>query len=113
MRLNFSRSKSKFNNVKTEVDGLRFDSKKEAQRYVQLRLRERIGEIVSLEIQPRFRLEVNGQKVCEYRADFRYTEQATGRVVVEDVKGGPTATPVYRLKKKLVKALHGIEVTEV
>jgi hypothetical protein len=56
---------------------------------------------------------VNGEKIGRYVADFRYVDTATGVVTVEDVKSGPTKTPVYRLKRKLVKALYDIDITEV
>jgi hypothetical protein len=52
-------------------------------------------------------------KIGFYKADFRYEEVATSAVVVEDVKSPVTKTAVYRLKKKLVKALYGVEIIEV
>ncbi len=52
----------------------------------------------------------NQQRIGFYKADFRYEVTATGERVIEDVKGVRTA--VYRLKKKLVKALYGIEIIE-
>lgn len=94
--------RNKYGNVKTEFDGILFDSKREAERYVDLILLLRGGAISDLELQPNFKLEVAGKKVCSYRADFRYTEN--GAVIVEDVKG--MKTPVYKLKVKLLKALH-------
>jgi hypothetical protein len=69
---------------------------------------EKAGEIHCLELQPRYPLIVNGEKVGTYVADFRYFEGDTLRV--EDVKG--ILTPVYRLKKKLVKALYQIDILE-
>ena len=99
---------SKYRSVKTEVNGIKFDSKKEAARYQQLKLLERAGQISYLELQPRFDLIVNGTNCGFYKADFRYQEN--GKVVVEDVKG--MKTPVYNLKKKLMRAIHGIEVYE-
>lgn len=102
---------SKYRNTKLVLDGLTFDSKAEAARYGHLKLRQRIGEIDNLELQVRFPLVVNGSKVTTYVADFRYREVATGAVIVEDVKG--VRTPVYKLKKKLMKAVHGIDVIEI
>jgi len=67
------------------------------------------GEIINLELQPKFPIEVNGIKICTYIADFRYKER-DGTEVVEDCKG--FKTDVYRLKKKLVKAIYGIEILE-
>ena len=90
------------------VLGIVFDSKKEANRYGELRLLERFGKIANLKLQPEFACVVNGKKVCKYTADFRYTTPSGE--VIEDVKG--VKTTVYRIKKKLVEALFGIEITE-
>lgn len=102
--------RSKYGNRKTEVDGIRFDSSAEAKRYGELKLLEAQGAIVELQLQPRFPLMVNGEKVGTYSADFQYRD-SNGRLVVEDVKGMPTT--VYRLKKRLMKAVHGIDIQEV
>lgn len=106
-------STSKFGNRITEIDGIRFASKREAARYAELKLLQRIGEIVELECQPRYPLTLNGVKLATYVADFRYRNVASGETVVEDVKSKPTITDVYRLKKKLMLALHGISLKEV
>ena len=87
--------------------------KKEENRYRELLLLERAGLIRSLELQPRYDLVVNGHKLGFYRGDFRYEEVATGTLILEDVKSPVTKTAVYQLKKKLVKALYGIEIREV
>jgi hypothetical protein len=104
---------NKYRNIKTVIDGITFDSKREANRYAELKLLQKAGEIWHLELQPEFLIEVNGQKICKYRADFSYwlSETATHGFVVEDAKG--VKTPAYRLKKKLVKAIHGVDVKEV
>lgn len=102
------RKPSKHRNVRTVIDGITFDSKKEARRWQELVLLERIGEIKLLERQVKFDIVVNGQKVCYYKADFVYWKD--GQRVVEDAKG--MLTPMYRLKKKLVKACHGVEILE-
>lgn len=94
----------------TTVDGVRFASKREATRYCVLKLYQRAGSIADLELQPRFPLVVNGQLVCTYVADFRYFDVGTNRVIVEDSKG--FRTPAYKIKKKLLAAIHGIEVLE-
>lgn len=101
-------ARSKYGNRRTTIDGITFDSAKEALRWQELRLLEAAGEIRNLARQARYRLEVNGAKVCDYVADFTYDEGDT--FVVEDVKG--RRTPVYSLKKKLMKAIHGIEIRE-
>lgn len=106
--------RSKYGNVKTVVDGITFDSKAEAARYRELRLMHDAGEIEHIQVQPRYPLEVMGVKVCTYVADFAfldYREGAGGALVVEDVKG--VKTDVYRIKKKLMKAIHGIDVREI
>lgn len=96
---------SKYNAKKDNVDGHKFDSKREAERYCELKLFVRAGEIRNLELQPRFLLQdkfVDKQgkthKKIEYVADFLYIDKQ-GRNVVEDVKGVLTA--VYKIKKKM------------
>jgi Protein of unknown function (DUF1064) len=107
------RKPSKYRNRKTEYNGIQFDSQKEENRYQELLLLEQAGQIRSIQLQPRYDLVVNGNKLGFYRADFCYEETATGTLIVEDVKSPATKTPVYQLKKKLVKALYGIEIIEV
>lgn len=106
----------KYGNVKTTVDGITFDSKKEANRYCELKLLERAGQIQNLQRQVPFVLipkQVRDGKVIErpvvYKADFVYTEN--GQEVVEDVKG--VYTKEYRIKKKLMLWQFGIVVKEV
>ena len=102
----------KYKNVKTTVDGIAFDSQKEARRYADLKLMHRAGAITDLTLQPKFDIVINGQKVCSYIADFSYVEN--GVTVVEDVKSEMTRKlPTYRLKKNLMKAVHSIEVREI
>ena len=105
--------KSKYHNRKTFVEGIQFDSQKEARRYQELRVLQGAGEIQHLEVQPSFDLTVNGHKLGKYFGDFRYQVISTGAIVTEDVKSEATRTAVYRLKKKLVKALYDVEVVEV
>ena len=100
--------RNKYRAIKTVVDDITFDSKKEARRYVQLKLLVKAGVVTKLELQPRYDLIINTVKCGFYKADFRYFEN--GREVVEDVKG--MKTPVYNLKKKLIKAIYGIEIFE-
>lgn len=102
----------KFRNQPTEVDGVKFASKKEARRHGELVLLQRAGRINTLTVQPKFRMEIEGVHVCDYIADFSYYE--AGRYVVEDVKSPATRKhPVYRLKNKLFRALYGFPITEV
>ena len=104
------RSKSKFRNKPQSIDGYRFLSMLEAKRYTDLKLMERAGEIKNLEVHPRFPLFVGSHHICTYEADFRYSDNR-GTVHIEDTKGFRTA--LFILKKKLMKACHGIEVEEV
>jgi hypothetical protein len=97
---------SKYHAIKTEVDGIVFASRAESRRYRELALLEQAGQIKTLGIQPRFKCVVNGVLVCTYVGDFDYWEN--GEYIVEDVKG--FLTPVFKLKRKLVKALHGITI---
>jgi hypothetical protein len=102
---------SKFGNEPTRVDGRLFHSKLEAARYAELKALQAGGLITDLECQPKFQLNVAGVHVCTYIADFSYNDAESGRAVVEDVKGH--ATDVYKLKARLMLAIHGIDVHEV
>jgi hypothetical protein len=115
----------KYHAQKTEAAGITFDSKKEACRYAELMLRSRAGEIRELRLQEVFVLSPayttpDGVRVraTTYRADFTYRERcvdADGSVswpkIVEDVKGVRTET--YKLKRKMMLAIHGITIREV
>lgn len=90
------------------VDGRTFDSKKEAARYLELKKLQVSGVISGLRLQVRFPIKVNGQKVCTYVADFAYIRD--GKRTIEDVKGQLTA--VYKMKRRLMAAVHGIEILE-
>lgn len=79
-----------------------FDSKSEFKRLNELLLLQRVGDIRNLEVQPVFPIVVEGVRICEYRADFRYFQGNT--VVTEDRKG--VKTGVYKLKRALVEALY-------
>lgn len=109
--------KQKYRNKPTIVDGIRFDSKKEAGRYQELKLLQRAHKIKSLELQKKFEIYWNGVDICTYIADFVYQECPVGSApfqVVEDVKSPMTRKlPVYRLKKKLMEAAHSIHIKEV
>ena len=90
------------------IDGIRFASLKEGRRYKELKLLEKSGQIQNLELQPRYDLIINSIKIGFYKADFRYNEN--GKQVVEDVKG--YKTDVYKLKKKMIKAVYNIDIYE-
>ena len=102
------RRSSKYKAQPTIVDGIRFDSKKEAKRYSELKFLEMAGEISDLQLQVRFPLVVNKIKVCTYIADFVYMVGDTR--VVEDTKG--YRTDVYQIKKKMMEAIYDIQIRE-
>lgn len=113
--VDLSDKKHKYSAEKTTVDGIPFGSKREAKRYQDLKLlqkSEHIGGLCADKSKLRWDLAVNGQLICRYEADFAYVLAGPyPQKVVEDSKG--FRTPVYRLKKKLMKAIHGIEISEV
>lgn len=80
---------NKYNAKKAEIDGITFDSKKEARRYAELKLLLRGGEIRDLRLQVEYELipKQAGERACNYIADFVYQDVRTGETVVEDVKG--------------------------
>ena len=111
------RSASKYHARPCVVDGIRFASVKESQRYSELKLLEKAGQIRCLVLQPAYSLAIrplasNGLPIScgEYRGDFQYEDVATGMKVIEDCKG--IRLPLYKLKKKIVEALYGITITE-
>lgn len=94
------------------VNGIRFASQREAKRYSELKLLERLGEIHDLQLQPRFPLKVDGSLVCTYVADFSYRNAKDSAWIIEDSKG--FRTEAYKIKAKLLKALNpGIDHREV
>lgn len=120
--------RSKYHSRKIEVDGQKFDSMKEYQRYNDLRILEKAGKIIDLRRQVHFQL-IPGQREpdkagprggvirgkvierpVEYIADFVYTDGETGEIVVEDVKG--MRTEVYKIKRKLMLYKYGIKILE-
>ena len=110
----------KYRNQKVTIDGITFDSKREAQRYAELQalasrnLIEDLRHQVPFELAPgvRFSNEKRAKPALRYVADFAY--RLDGRLVVEDVKSAITAkAAAYRIKRHLMMAVHGIEVKEV
>lgn len=115
---------SKYHNVKTEVNGIRFDSKKEARRYQELLSLQELGLIEDLRLQVNFTLQEaftkpNGERVraIVYKADFTYKKRDKKAdytlYIVEDVKSKATKTRTYEIKKKLMREKFRIEVQEV
>jgi hypothetical protein len=102
--------KNKYRNVPVTIDGIWFQSQHEADRWAELKLMEAAGDIKYLRRQVTFKLEVNDLHVCDYIADFRYCD-SYGTWHFEDAKG--VRTPVYRIKKTLMKAILDIDIEEV
>ena len=94
---------NKYNNKKTIINGITFDSKKEAERYQALKMLENANIIRNLSRQVPFELipKQSSERAVKYVADFVYVEVATGKIIVEDVKG--YRTDVYKIKRKLFK----------
>lgn len=118
IKTKIGKPRAKYGNQKTEVDGIKYDSKKEAYRAAELELMERQGEIKNLERQKKYELQpgfiLNGHKIrpITYVADFVYEKD--GEVIVEDVKSPITRqNQVYKLKKKMMMYVHNIEIKEI
>ena len=106
-----SKKRSKYGNNKKEVDGIVFDSEKEAKRYGELKLMLKAGIIGLLELQVPYELNPGGTHSLKYIADFVYIIHATGEKVVEDAKGHRTRE--YLKKRRLMKKVHNITIKEV
>lgn len=105
------------NTKRVTVDGIKFDSKREAKRYLELKLLERAGEVTGLELQVPIALEGRDGAILtptgrqmRYKADFRYYDHRLGAWVIEDAKGWPT--DVYKMKKAILAA-QGVTIVEV
>lgn len=125
----YSRRRNKYHAIKKSVDGIVFDSVKEANRYMELQEMLRVGKIKDLRRQVKYLLipvqrapstvgKRGGVKVgaviereCSYIADFVYTVTDTGQVIVEDTKG--MRTKDYVIKRKLMLFVYGIKVKEI
>ena len=96
--------------IKDPATGYVFDSRKEFNRWCELRLLERAGKISDLKRQVKYELipKQDGERACNYMADFVYCQD--GKTVVEDCKG--FRTEAYKIKRKLMLSVHGIKVKE-
>lgn len=112
----------KYGNKKIKLDGILFDSKKEANRYCELKLLEKAGKIAELQLQKEFVLIPNQyqgegkkrklvERAVKYMADFYYFDFDTGKYVCEDVKGYHTKE--YILKRKMLLYMCGIRIIEI
>ena len=99
---------NKYGAKKVTVGGITYDSKNEYNRECELKVQQKAGIIKDLKRQVTFSLDVNDEHVCNYKADWTYTIVDGGIEVVEDFKG--FVTEVFRLKRRLMKACHGIDV---
>ena len=106
---------TKYRAKQVTLDGIRFPSKLEGARYLQLKLLQSAGKIWDLKVHPRkYPLIVCETIVAHYIPDFEYSEcdeRGEKRQIVEDVKG--VRTPVYRLKKKMFEAQYGKQIREM
>lgn len=104
--------RNKYGARKTTLDGITFDSKAEANYFAQLKRRERAGEVGGVELQRPFVVRgPKGELITTYKADFAFWDFKEDRFRVIDVKG--VETPVFRLKRKLVKAFLGVDIEVV
>ena len=111
------RNRSKYHSKKVIIDGIKFDSKKESEEYLRLKVLEKQGLIKDLELQKEYLLQdkfvINGKtrRKITYRADFVYYDVREKKQHVIDVKG--FRTELYKLKKKLFEYKYGVEIEEV
>lgn len=110
---------NKYGVKRTRVNGIWFDSRKEAERYKLLKSMQMAREITDLELQPEYVLHVgekpligDNRRPRVMRLDFRYKD-SDGVERIEDVKSPATKTPLYRLKKQMVEAWYRVKVEEV
>jgi hypothetical protein len=127
--ISFGNRDGKYHAHKTTIDGITFDSRHEAERYAELALLKKAGQISDLRMQVKFILiptqrepDARGprggitkgkllEKECAYYADFVYTDKY-GRTIVEDAKSPATRTEAYKIKKKLMLQM-GYQIKEV
>jgi len=106
--------KTKYNNKITELDGIKFHSRKESMRYGQLKLYEKGGLISDLRLQVSYelipKLVINGktERAIKYIADFVYFDTVHKVEIVEDVKG--MITDIFKLKYRLMFQVHNIQI---
>ena len=105
-----NKKKAKYGNKAKQVNGIVFESSREAKRYQELLLLQHGKAISDLKCQVKISCDVNGTHICNYFADFSYWDTIKQLLIFEDSKG--CRTPVFMLKKRIVKALTGIEILE-
>lgn len=105
------KGENKYHAKITVVDNIKFRSKLEAKRWAELRFMERAGLIHDLKHHTRYPFFIDSVYIAFYESDFEYVEKKTGDKIVEDTKG--YATDVYKIKRRLMQAIYGIEVKEI
>lgn len=110
--------KNKYENKKVTVDGIKFDSQLEANRYCELKILQRAGQIkdlrrqISFELQPGYKKNGRHIQSINYIADFVYYDVNKKKFIVEDTKG--YKTEIYKLKKKILEYVYpDVEITEI
>lgn len=109
---------SKFNNVKSEIDGYKFDSKKESEFYGSLKIKKQAGLIKDFKMQVPYEIIVNNIRIANYFLDF-LVENNDGTIEYIDIKGKDKKTNkfiktgVFALKKRLVEAIYGIKISMI
>jgi hypothetical protein len=110
------KSKSKFNNVKVEIDGQTFDSIKESEFYGSLKIKKKAGLIKDFKTQVKYEIVVNNVHIANYFLDFEVLNN-DGSIEYIDIKGKDSKTNkfiktgVFALKKRLVEAIYGIKIS--
>ena len=103
---------NKYKNIKTQFKGLKFDSRKEMMRYVELEAMQKRGLVEDLRCQVKMDVKIEGKHICDLILDFVY--EMKGITHYEDVKAFNgkkfLTTPVFNLKKKLVEAIYQIKI---
>ena len=103
-----SEKKNKYSAERAVVDNVKFDSRREAHRYSELKLLLRANEIVDLKLHPVFAIVVKDKLICNVELDFSYFDSRDKSYHHEDVKGRDN--PMSKLKRRLVEVVYGIKV---
>jgi hypothetical protein len=109
---------SKFSNIKSEIDGYKFDSKKESEFYGSLKIKKQAGLIKDFKMQVPYEIIVNNIRIANYFLDF-LVENNDGTIEYIDIKGKDKKTNkfiktgVFALKKRLVEAIYGIKISMI
>jgi len=105
-----TKKKSKFRNTKCKAQGEKFDSIGERDRWFFLEAAQREGKIRNLERQVKFEMIVNGEHICDMKPDYAYEIAPSWEKIISDFKGGYKLPADWTMKRKLLKALYGVEI---